>query len=74
MDVKQPLGQSTDKTAGRKQKKPFEPPRLHVYGDISTLTRMIGQTGSPTAEQDKQQDQTVGRRSDSTSTGCQAVE
>jgi hypothetical protein len=45
MDDKQPLGQSTDRTAGRKQKKPFEPPRLHVYGDISTLTRMIGQTG-----------------------------
>ena len=27
------------------QKKRFEAPRLHVYGDISTLTRKVGQTG-----------------------------
>ena len=26
-------------------KKPFEPPRLHVYGDIASLTRKIGVTG-----------------------------
>ena len=26
-------------------KKPFEPPRLIVYGDIATLTRMVGKTG-----------------------------
>ena len=32
-------------TTDRKVKKPFEPPRLHVYGDISTLTRMVGATG-----------------------------
>lgn len=27
------------------EKKPFEPPRLHVYGDIATLTRAVGRTG-----------------------------
>jgi hypothetical protein len=27
------------------QKKPFEPPILRVYGDISTLTRTVGKTG-----------------------------
>ena len=26
-------------------KKPFEPPRLQVYGDIAALTRKIGRTG-----------------------------
>jgi hypothetical protein len=26
-------------------KKPFEPPRLTVYGDITTLTRTVGRTG-----------------------------
>ena len=26
-------------------KKPFEPPRLHVYGDIAALTRKVGTTG-----------------------------
>ena len=26
-------------------KKPFEPPRLHVYGDIAALTRKVGKTG-----------------------------
>ena len=26
-------------------KKPFEPPRLTVYGDITTLTRAVGRTG-----------------------------
>ena len=45
MDDKQPLGNPTDQTANRKQKKPFEPPRLHVYGDISTLTRAVGKSG-----------------------------
>ena len=45
MDDKQPPGNPTDTTADRKQKKPFEPPRLHVYGDISALTRAVGQTG-----------------------------
>jgi hypothetical protein len=45
MDDKQAPGNPTGKTAERKQKKPFEPPRLHVYGDISALTRAVGQTG-----------------------------
>ena len=45
MDDKQPPGNPTDKTADRKQKKPFKPPRLHVYGDIATLTRAVGATG-----------------------------
>jgi hypothetical protein len=45
MDDKQPLGNPADETATRKQKKPFEPPRLHVYGDISTLTRAVGKSG-----------------------------
>ena len=26
-------------------KKPFDPPRLTVYGDITTLTRAVGRTG-----------------------------
>jgi len=26
-------------------KKPFEPPRLRVYGDIAALTRKVGKTG-----------------------------
>jgi hypothetical protein len=26
-------------------KKPFEPPQLTVYGDITTLTRAVGRTG-----------------------------
>jgi len=26
-------------------KKPFEAPRLHVYGDIAALTRAVGKTG-----------------------------
>jgi hypothetical protein len=29
-----------------KVKKPFEPPRLTVYGDIATLTRTVGRTGN----------------------------
>jgi len=28
-------------------KKPFEPPRLSVYGDIAALTRTVGRTGVP---------------------------
>jgi hypothetical protein len=28
-------------------KKPFEPPRLEVYGDITALTRKIGNSGAP---------------------------
>jgi hypothetical protein len=44
MDSEQPVGDPADTTADRK-KKPFEPPRLHVYGDISTLTRAVGKTG-----------------------------
>jgi hypothetical protein len=27
-------------------KKPFEPPRLTVYGDITMLTRMVGRLGN----------------------------
>lgn len=45
MDDSEPLDNPADKTADRKQKKPFEPPRLHVYGDISALTRAVGVTG-----------------------------
>jgi hypothetical protein len=30
-----------------KGKKPFDPPRLTVYGDIATLTRTVGRTGIP---------------------------
>ena len=26
-------------------KKPFEPPRLTVYGDIASLTKAVGRTG-----------------------------
>jgi hypothetical protein len=26
-------------------KKPFDPPRLRVYGDIASLTRTVGRTG-----------------------------
>jgi hypothetical protein len=44
MDSERPLGDSPDTTSDRK-KKPFDPPRLHVYGDISTLTRTVGKTG-----------------------------
>jgi len=29
------------------RKKPFEPPRLQVYGDIATLTRTVGRAGVP---------------------------
>jgi hypothetical protein len=28
-------------------KKPFEPPRLSVYGDIAALTRTVGRSGIP---------------------------
>jgi hypothetical protein len=42
MDDSAPQHQTAAKTG---HKKPFEPPRLHVYGDISTLTRKVGQTG-----------------------------
>jgi len=31
--------------APEQPKKPFEPPRLHVYGDIAALTRAVGKTG-----------------------------
>jgi hypothetical protein len=27
------------------KKKPFEPPRLTVYGDIASLTKTVGRTG-----------------------------
>lgn len=27
------------------KKKPFEPPRLTVYGDIAALTKAVGRTG-----------------------------
>lgn len=42
MDDSAPQHQNTPAT---RAKKPYEPPRLHVYGDISTLTRKVGQTG-----------------------------
>jgi hypothetical protein len=32
-------------TQNEKTKKPFEPPRLQVYGDIAALTRKVGRTG-----------------------------
>ena len=44
MDDNQRPGDPEGTTADRKRK-PFEPPRLHVYGDISTLTRAVGKTG-----------------------------
>jgi hypothetical protein len=28
-----------------KQKKPYEPPRLSVYGDIAAVTRTVGMSG-----------------------------
>jgi hypothetical protein len=31
---------------GSEAKKPFEPPRLQVYGDIAALTRKVGRTGA----------------------------
>ena len=33
------------KSQDGKRRKPFEPPRLHVYGDIATLTRTVGRSG-----------------------------
>ena len=38
---------TTGDTAAASTRKPFEPPRLIVYGDIATLTRAIGRTGVP---------------------------
>jgi hypothetical protein len=35
--------EKADAAAGAR--KPFEPPRLSVYGDIATLTRAVGRTG-----------------------------
>jgi len=32
-------------TQGGQPKKPFEPPRLTVYGDINALTMKVGRTG-----------------------------
>ena len=37
--------QGTPKREARIPKKPFEPPRLTVYGDIASLTRNVGRTG-----------------------------
>jgi hypothetical protein len=34
-----------DANVEKAAKKPFEPPRLSVYGDIATLTRTVGRTG-----------------------------
>jgi hypothetical protein len=34
-----------DANSDKVVKKPFEPPRLSVYGDIATLTRTVGRTG-----------------------------
>lgn len=42
MDDSAPQHENATRTG---QKKPYEAPRLHVYGDISTLTRKVGQTG-----------------------------
>lgn len=36
---------NTDGPAAAGARKPFEPPRLTVYGDIATLTRAVGRTG-----------------------------
>ena len=36
---------SNQQEGQRTAKKPFEPPRLVVYGDIATLTRVVGKTG-----------------------------
>ncbi|HEY6213800.1 MAG TPA: lasso RiPP family leader peptide-containing protein [Vicinamibacterales bacterium] len=38
---------TTNTNADANVKKPFEPPRLTVYGDIATLTRSVGRTGVP---------------------------
>jgi hypothetical protein len=37
--------QRPSSNAPEQPKKPFEPPRLHVYGDIAALTRKVGKTG-----------------------------
>ena len=36
---------SNQQDASRQEKKPFEAPRLVVYGDIAALTRTVGKTG-----------------------------
>ncbi|PYR67706.1 MAG: hypothetical protein DMF88_11960 [Acidobacteria bacterium] len=36
---------TTSRKADANAKKPFEAPRLTVYGDIATLTRTVGRTG-----------------------------
>ena len=38
---------NTSGDAAASGRKPFEPPRLTVYGDIATLTRTVGRTGIP---------------------------
>jgi len=38
---------SSPKSVEETRKKPFEPPRLQVYGDIAALTRTIGRSGVP---------------------------
>ena len=38
---------NTGGAAAANTRKPFEPPRLTVYGDIATLTRSVGRTGVP---------------------------
>jgi hypothetical protein len=37
---------SGDQPSTPSSKKPFDPPQLTVYGDITTLTRTVGRTGS----------------------------
>jgi hypothetical protein len=36
---------NTSGDAAANARKPFEPPRVTVYGDIATLTRTVGRTG-----------------------------
>ena len=36
---------NTGGAAAANTRKPFEPPRLTVYGDIATLTRAVGRVG-----------------------------
>ena len=43
MDDKQGSNDSSDNAPA--PKKPFDPPRLRVYGDIAALTRTVGRTG-----------------------------
>jgi hypothetical protein len=40
------INADVERLSGPTVKKPFETPKLTVYGDIATLTRAVGRTGS----------------------------